>query len=125
MANLSFPSNPVNGQVYKAPSGVRYQYVSESKTWSTTITAESGLYGSNPGSNPPLDPNHGTLWLDTDSNTLYSWVQVGATGSWIAVTSSGGTTSSDASGLALEGHAVYDGNVLTDIGINLEVQPAT
>ena len=125
MAALSFPNNPTDGQVYLAPTGVRYQYNTSSQSWVNQITAASGLHGANPGANPPLSPVAGTLWLDTDSKTLYVYVITGSTGDWVAITGSGGTTSSDASGLALEGHAVYDGNVLTDIGINLEVQPAT
>ena len=125
MATLSFPNNPTNGQVYNAPNGARYQYNTSSKSWVSKLTSASGLEGANPSATPPTNPNAGTLWLDTDSKTLYVYVVVGSTGNWVAVTGAGGSTSSDASGLALEGHAVYDGNVLTDIGINLEVQPAT
>ena len=126
MAALSFPSNPTNGQVYLAPNSVRYQYNTESQSWVTQVTNVSNLAGANPGSNPPLSPTAGTLWLDTDSKTLYVWVIVGSVGSWVAVTGSGGSTTSDASGLALEGSATYDGNiVIPDVGINLEVQPAT
>ena len=122
MATLSFPNNPTDGQVYSAPNGVRYQYSTSSNSWVSKLTSASGLEGANPGATPPSSPNAGTLWLDTDSKTLYVYVVVGSTGNWVAVTGAGGSTSSDASGLALEGHAVYDGNVLTDIGINLEVQ---
>ena len=125
MAALSFPNNPTDGQVYLAANQVRYQYRTASKSWVAQLDNNSGLAGANPGSNPPTNPNAGALWLDTDSKTLYVYVVSGASGDWVAITGAGGTTSSDAAGLALEGHAVYDGNVLTDIGINLEVQPAT
>ena len=125
MAALSFPNNPTNGQVYLAPNGVRYQYSTSSKSWVNKITEASGLHGANPGSNPPTSPVAGTMWLDTDSKTLYVYLVSGSTGTWTAVSGAGGTTS-DASGLALEGSATYDGNiVIPDVGINLEVQPAT
>ena len=125
MAALSFPNNPTDGQVYLAPTGVRYQYNTSSQSWVNQITAASGLHVANPGANPPLSPVAGTLWLDTDSKTLYVYLVSGSTGTWTAVSGAGGTTS-DASGLALEGSATYDGNiVIPDVGINLEVQPAT
>ncbi len=127
MASLLFPTNPTNGQVYTGPNGVKYQYSTTSTSWETRVTNVSTLDGANPGSNPPSNPSAGTLWLDTDSKTLYVYIVSGSTGSWLAVNGGGGgSTSSDASGLALEGSATYDGTiVIPDVGINLEVQPAT
>ncbi len=125
MASLSFPANPTNGQIYSGPNGVRYQYNSTTKTWSTQLSTESNIDGANPGTTAPLNPIHGTFWLDTDSKNLYVYHITGSTGQWLAV-AGGAATSSDASGLALEGSATYDGNiVIPDVGINLEVQPAT
>ena len=122
MASLSFPNNPTNGQIYIGSNSVRYQYNTTSQTWSTTISTASSLDGANPGATPPLNPTNGTFWLDTDSQSLY--VYHDGTSQWLAVAT--GTSSSETSGLALEGSAVYDGTVvLTDVGINLEVLPAT
>ena len=126
MAALSFPNNPTDNQLYLAPNGVRYQYSSSSQSWVHRVTEASNLHGANPGATPPTNAVAGTLWLDTDSKTLYVYVVTGSTGSWTAITGGGGTTTSDASGLALEGSATYDGNiVIPDVGINLEVTPAT
>ena len=127
MAALSFPNNPTNGQVYDAPNNVRYQYRTASKSWVAQLDNNSALGGANPGNNPPLNPNAGTLWLDTDTNLLYVYLVSGATGTWTAVNGGAGAASSSSdAGLALEGSAVYDGNiVLPDVGINLEVSPAT
>ena len=123
MASLSFPNNPTNGQIYIGSNSVRYQYNTTTQTWSTTISTASSLDGANPGATAPLNPTNGTFWLDTDSKSLY--VYHTATSQWLAV-ATGTSTSSDDSGLALEGSAVYDGTVvLTDVGVNLEVLPAT
>ena len=125
MATISFPNNPTDGQVYLAPNGARYQYNTSSKSWVSRLSAASGLEGANPGNTPPLNPNVGTLWLDTESKTLYVYTD-GSPGSWVAITGGGGTTTPDAHGLALEGSATYDGTiVIPDVGINLELKPAT
>ena len=125
MASLSFPNNPTNGQLYTGPNSIRYQYSTTTQSWTTTITTASAIDGANPGATAPLNPVNGTFWLDTDSKNLYVYHITGSTGQWLAV-AGGAATSSDASGLALEGSATYDGNiVIPDVGINLEVQPAT
>lgn len=125
MASISFPSNPSNGQVYKAPNNVTYQYNQSKSTWSTTLSADALAINANPSATPPSNPIYGTFWMDTDSNTLYVYVNNSGTGEWQKVT--GGTgTSTDTSnpGLALEGNAVYDNDiVLNDIGIFLETTP--
>ena len=118
MASFSFPQNPVDNQLYIAPNNVRYQYRDASRSWSTHISTTSGLEGANPGANPPSDPNEGTLWLDTDTKILYVFFS----GDWTAVTGTAGAASpSDPAGLALEGTAIYDGTVATDVGIHLEI----
>ena len=123
MASLSFPNNPTNGELYTGPNSIRYQYNTSTQTWSTTITTASAVDGANPGATAPLNPINGTFWLDTDSKNLY--VYHTATSQWLAV-ATGTSSSSDESGLALEGSAVYDGTVvLTDVGVNLELIPAT
>ncbi len=123
MASLSFPNNPTEGQLYTGPNSIRYQYNTATQTWSTTITTASAVDGANPGATAPLNPINGTFWLDTDSKSLY--VYHTATSQWLAV-ATGTSTSSDVSGLALEGSAVYDGTVvLTDVGVNLELIPAS
>lgn len=123
MASLSFPNNPTNGELYTGPNSIRYQYNTSTQTWSTTITTASAVDGANPGATAPLNPVNGTFWLDTDSKSLY--VYHTATSQWLAV-ATGTSSSSDESGLALEGSAVYDGTVvLTDVGVNLELIPAT
>ena len=123
MASLTFPNNPTNGELYTGPNSIRYQYNTTSQTWSTTITTASAVDGANPGATAPLNPVNGTFWLDTDSKNLY--VYHTATSRWLAV-ATGTSSSSDESGLALEGSAVYDGTVvLTDVGVNLELIPAT
>ncbi len=125
MASITFPSSPSNGQVYTAPNNVTYQYNQSKSTWSTTVSSTSPALNANPSATPPNDPIYGTFWMDTDSNTLYVYVNNSGVGEWQKVT--GGTgTSSDSSvpGLALEGNAVYDGDVvLNDIGIFLETLP--
>ena len=123
MASLSFPNNPTNGQLYTGPNSIRYQYSTTTQSWTTTITTASAIDGANPGATAPSNPVNGTFWLDTDSKSLY--VYHTATTQWLAV-ATGTSTSSDASGLALEGSAVYDGTVvLTDVGVNLELIPAS
>ena len=123
MASLSFPNNPTNGQLYTGPNSIRYQYNTGTQSWTTTITTASAIDGANPGATAPTNPVNGTFWLDTDSNSLY--VYHTATSQWLAV-ATGTSSSSDESGLALEGSAVYDGTVvLTDVGVNLELIPAT
>ena len=120
MASLSFPSNPVENQIYVGPNQVRYQY--KSSRWTTKVVDSFSIEGANPGATPPLSPVDGTFWLDTDSSSLY--VYRTATSQWLAVAT--GSASSDSSGLSLEGTAVYDGTiVLNDVGINLEVLPPT
>jgi hypothetical protein len=125
MASISFPSNPTNGQVYKAPNNVTYQYKQSKLSWSTTLAPDALALNANPSATPPSNPIYGTFWMDTDSNTLYVYVNNNGTAEWQKVT--GGTgTSTDTSdpGLALEGNAVYDGDiVLNDIGIFLETTP--
>ena len=123
MASLAFPNNPTNGQIYVGPNSVRYQYNTTTQTWSTTISTASNIDGANPGATAPLNPINGTFWLDTDSKSLY--VYHTATSQWLAV-ATGTSSSSDVSGLSLEGSAVYDGTVvLTDVGVNLELIPAS
>jgi hypothetical protein len=123
MAAFSFPSNPTDNQVYEAPNGVTYQYVHSRKTWSTTLSSVAASTTANPGANPPNNPVVGTFWMDTDSNTLYVYVS----GEWQRVGSGTGTsTSTSTPALALEGSAVYDGDiVMNDIGIFLETLPET
>lgn len=124
MASLSFPNNPTNGQIYVGTNSVRYQYNTTTKTWSTTISTASNIDGANPGSTAPLNPINGTFWLDTDSKSLH--VYHTSTSQWLAVATGGASSSSDVSGLALEGSAIYDGTVvLTDIEVNLELLPST
>lgn len=126
MASLAFPINPTNGQIYVGSNKVRYQYSTTTKTWSTQLSTESSIDGANPGATAPLNPTNGTFWLDTDSKSLYVYHITGSTGQWLAVATGTGGSSSDSTGLSLEGSAIYDGNiVLPDVGINIEVQPAT
>jgi len=123
MASLSFPNNPTNGQLYTGPNSVRYQYSTTTQSWTTTIAATPSIDGANPGATAPLNPVNGTFWLDTDSKSLY--VYHTDTSQWLAVATGTTTTSSDVSGLALEGSAIYDGTVvLSDVGVNLELIPA-
>ena len=123
MASLAFPNNPVNGQIYTGPNSVRYQYRSSAKTWTTTVSEKFTLEGANPSATAPLNPVNGTFWLDTDTKSLF--VYHTATSQWLAV-ATGTSSSSDVSGLSLEGSAVYDGTVvLEDVGVNLELLPAT
>ena len=122
MASLAFPNNPTNGQIYTGPNSVRYQYRASTKTWTTTVSEKFTLEGANPSATAPLNPVNGTFWLDTDTKSLF--VYHTATSQWLAVAT--GTSSSDTSGLALEGSAVYDGTVvLEDVGVNLELLPST
>ena len=122
MASLSFPANPTNGQIYLGPNNVRYMYHTSSSSWSTTLTTDASLHGANPGANPPTGALIGTLWLDTDTNILYVRKLVSGVGEWVAITGSGGSSTA-AAGISLEGVAYYDGNIETDVGINLELQP--
>ncbi len=123
MASLSFPNNPTDGQIYSGSNGVRYHYIAERKSWRTGINTPQAVIGANPGSTAPLNPINGSFWLDTDSNALY--VYHSATSQWLAIATGVGG-SSDVAGLSLEGSALYDGTVvLEDVGINLEILPAT
>ena len=123
MASLAFPNNPVNGQIYTGPNSVRYQYRSSTQTWTTTVSEKFTLEGANPSATAPLNPVNGTFWLDTDTKSLF--VYHTATSQWLAV-ATGTSSSSDVSGLSLEGSAVYDGTVvLEDVGVNLELLPST
>jgi len=123
MASLSFPANPTDGQVYNGPNGVRYQYNS-GRGWSTKLDSTANLYGANPGNTPPTGASLGTLWFDTDTNILYVYKNVDGNAEWVAIQGSGGGSSSTAAaGISLEGVAYYDGNIETDVGINLELQP--
>ena len=122
MASLSFPTNPTNGQIYLGPNNVRYMYHTSSSSWSTTLTTDASLHGANPGPTPPTGALIGTLWLDTDTNILFVRKVVGGIGEWVAINGSGGSSSA-AAGISLEGVAYYDGNIETDVGINLELQP--
>ena len=123
MASLSFPNNPTDGQIYTGSNGVRYQYKAARQSWHTTIDASPQVIGANPGSTAPLNPFDGSFWLDTDTNSLL--VYHAATSQWLAIAGAA-ASSSDESGLALEGSAVYDGTVvLEDVGVNLELLPAT
>ena len=117
---IDFPSNPTIGQTYIAPNKVRYVY--SAKGWSSNSSAAS-LYGANPSNTPPVDAPLGTIWMDTDTNILYVYKSESGTASWVAVTGSGGGSSTAAAGISLEGVAYYDGNIETDVGINLELQP--
>lgn len=122
MASLSFPNNPTDGQVYSGSNGVRYQYIAARQSWRTGVTPTPELMGANPSSTAPLNPVNGSFWLDTDSNSLH--VYHAATAQWLAI--AGAASAADTSGLALEGSAVYDGTVvLEDVGVNLELIPAT
>ena len=122
MAALSFPINPTNGQVYLGPNSIRYTY-SVSRGWTTANDTTASLHGANPGSSPPTGAVIGTLWLDTDTNILYVRKQVGGNAEWVAINGSGGSSAAAAAGFSLEGVAYYDGNIETDVGINLELQP--
>ena len=122
MASLSFPNNPTDGQIYDGPNSVRYQYRAARQSWSTTLNLTPEIMGANPGNTAPLNPVNGSFWLDTDSNSLH--VYHAATAQWLAI--AGAASAADTSGLALEGSAVYDGTVvLEDVGVNLELIPAT
>ena len=125
MASITFPSNPTNGQVYSAPNNVTYQYNQSKSTWSTTVSATAPALNANPSASPPTDPIYGTFWMDTDSNTLYVYVNNSGVGEWQKVTGGSGTsTSSSVPSLTLEGNAVYDGDiVMNDVGIFLETLP--
>ena len=116
---IDFPSNPTIGQTYIAPNKVRYVY--SAKGWSSNRSGAT-LYGANPGSNPPTNAPLGTIWMDTDTNILYVYKSVSGTAEWVAVSGSGGSSTA-AAGISLEGVAYYDGNIETDVGINLELQP--
>jgi hypothetical protein len=125
MAALNFPSNPTDGQIYNAASGVIYQYNHARRTWTTVLTGTAGSSTANPSATPPLNPIFGSFWMDTDSNSLYVYVNNSGVGEWQKVAGGTGTSSSTSTpGLALEGTAVYDGDiVLNDIGIFLETLP--
>ena len=116
---INFPDNPTIGQLFVAPNGVRYVY--STKGWSSN-RSPSSLYGANPGNNPPTGAPIGTIWMDTDTNILYVYKAENGSASWVAVTGAAGSSTA-AAGISLEGVAYYDGNIETDVGINLELQP--
>tara|TARA_Y100001973_G_C5195120_1_gene333679 strand:+ start:701 stop:1081 length:381 start_codon:yes stop_codon:yes gene_type:complete len=122
MAAITFPLNPANGAVYTAGNGIRYQYVEAKRSWTTTLSGAAATLTANPGSSPPSGADFGTFWMDTESNSLYVWVNNSGTGEWRKVAGgSTGDTGTGTSGLALEGTAIYDGTVvLSDLGIFLE-----
>ena len=124
MSALNFPSNPTDKQLYRATSGRVYQWNHSRKVWSTVLSAAAASTSANPGNTPPLNPNIGTLWLDTDTNILYVRVNNNGVGEWRA-TAGGSTSTTSGTGLSLEGTATYDGIELTDIGIYLEALPET
>ena len=121
MSAVNFPTNPTDGQIFLAPTGVNYQYVQSKNTWTTTLSGLSASTQANPSATPPSNPANGTFWMDTDSTSLYVYVNA----EWQKVTGGTGTSSSSSvPALALEGSAVYDGDIqLNDIGIFLETLP--
>ena len=124
MAAITFPTSPANGDVYDdSANGVAYVYVQSINSWTTQLASASTNASANPGSTPPLNPTLGTLWLDTDTNIMYVYLSVNGAMEWQATAGSGST--SNLTGLGLEGSATYDGIELTDVGIYLETSPET
>jgi hypothetical protein len=89
------------------------------------VTPNAPSVNANPSATPPSNPIYGTFWMDTDSNSLYVYVNNNGTAEWQKIAGGTGTSSeSSFHGLTLEGNAVYDGDVvLDDIGIFLETLP--
>ena len=124
MAAINLPSNPTDKQVYTAPNKFRYIYNASKGVWSTLKGGEAASTTANPGSTPPTGAVIGSMWLDTDSNFLYVYVNNNGVGEWQKVTGGTGTTDSSVPALALEGSAVCDDDiVLNDVGVFLETLP--
>ena len=139
MAALDFPTNPIQGQIYAAPSSVTYQW--DGEKWTTQLVASYANVGGNPGVNPPVNPTPGTFWWDSENGNLYIWYEDEDSAQWMQaavfgkvfdslgneVTNSTLSARNLPSGtydlsLGLEGSAMYDDNVrMTDLGITLEL----
>jgi len=82
---LEFPAAPIDGEIHLASNNVAYQWEAAKTKWITRLApSEGGI--TNPGPNPPANPNPGTLWFNTDEGRLYNYYDDGDSQQWVDVT---------------------------------------
>ena len=78
---LQFPASPINSSKFTATNGVQYQW--DGEKWDSITRPTSLNLTTNPGPNPPANPDYGMLWWDTISGQLFTYFFDGSSEQWI------------------------------------------
>jgi hypothetical protein len=108
---------PVDGKTYSRKDGAWAELTGSSDTGMTFIA----------GINPPTEPNVGDEWFDTNTGTLFKFVDDGTSSQWVEVSTGGYITTNHASGMAVLASA-FDisgaNQVFQDSGLALSLPAA-
>ena len=88
MAAIDFPAGATAGQLFQAPNGSTYKYLTPPARWA----AADARAGSSPvsiGPVAPVSPVPGTLWWNSEDGDLYVWYDDGNSQAWVPANATG------------------------------------
>lgn len=86
---FDFPASPTDGQTYKPAGGPEYMWSASAGAWQILTIASAGVAYVYIGDNPPANPSHGQLWVESDTGLEFCWWDDGTSAQWVQTNGTG------------------------------------
>ena len=86
---FDFPASPTDGQTYKPAGGPEYMWSASAGAWQILTIASAGVAYVFIGDNPPANPSHGQLWVESDTGLEFCWWDDGTSAQWVQTNGTG------------------------------------